>query len=153
MEALLNVYYVGAACYGWYYWSKMKNKGIQTGETAKAPVKLWSWQLHVLTFLGTAATAVGLGYLMKTYTDSPRPFLDAPLAAFSFLATFMEARKVFTCWVYWFVVNVGLVILQIDREIYLYAGLSSFFVIMSVPGFIRWRRSYLAQKKVAQPKV
>ena len=146
MEALINVYYVGAASYGWYYWSKHKiSEGrFLQNEKKKVPVILWSWKVHLITFLATALFAFGLGHLMKTYTDSARPFVDAGLASFSFLATMMETRKVLTCWVYWFLVNIGLATLQIDRGIYLYAGLSSLFVIMSVFGFIGWRKSYLS---------
>lgn len=143
LEAVLNIYYVAAACYGWYYWSRRRQSSI-SNQSKGPPVIRWSWQLHLLSFLVTASIAYGLGTLTKTYTDSPRPYIDASLASFSFLATLMETRKVLTCWVYWFLVNIGLVILQIDREIYLYAGLSSFFVIMSVTGFIRWRKSLLS---------
>lgn len=145
MEAMLNVYYVAAGCYGWYYWAKAGKEKATAGN--KAPVVLWSWQMHLLTFAAAASLGIGLGFLMKHYTDSPRPFVDAPLAAFSFLATLMETRKVLTCWLYWIVVNVCLVGLQIDREIYLYAGLSAFYAIMSVPGFLRWQKSYLMQEK------
>lgn len=146
MEAILNVYYVIAACYGWFYWTKGRQSSQadssgNSGKQNKVPVSMWSLRLHIVSFLITAAVAYGLGTLSKVYTDAPRPYVDASLASFSFLATLMETRKILTCWVYWFIVNIGLVILQVDREIYLYAGLSLFFVVMSVNGFITWSKS------------
>lgn len=146
MEAALNIYYVAAACYGWYYWTKGRRNIASKSDHApskapKVPVAVWSLRLHILSFLITAALAYGLGTLSKVYTDAPRPYVDASLASFSFLATLMETRKILTCWIYWFIVNIGLVILQVDREIYLYAGLSFFFVVMSVSGFIKWSKS------------
>ncbi len=146
MEALLNVYYVGVGCYGWYYWATARKTKGSEPDRDKAPVALWGWQLHLATFIAAAALGTGLGFLMLRLTDAPRPFLDASLAAFSFLATIMQARKVFTCWLYWIVINCCLVGLQIDRDIYFYAILSGFYAVMSVSGFWRWRKSFLAQK-------
>lgn len=149
MEALLNVYYVGVGFYGWYYWATARKTKGSEPDMEKAPVALWPWKLHLLTFVTAAAGGIGLGFVMMHHTDSPRPFLDASLAAFSFLATIMQARKVFTCWLYWIVINICLVGLQIDRGIYFYAALSAFYVIMSASGFLRWRKSYFMQKAEA----
>lgn len=146
LESVLNIYYIGAGMYGWYHWMKMR-KNVSSGQKNNTPVAVWSWTAHLISFVTTAMVCAALGTLMKRYTDSPRPYVDAATASFSFLATFMETRKVLTCWIYWFVINIVLVALQIDRGIYLYAGLSGFFVVMSVPGFLKWRKSYLASRQ------
>ena len=143
-EAIVNVYYVLAAMYGWYYWHKQKKNNKQ----AKVPVQVWSVQKHVVFYLATAVVAVTWGTVMHRHTDSPRPYMDATTASFSFLTTFMEARKVLTTWVNWCVINICLVYLQMDRHIPVYAGLSAFFAAMSIRGFYRWRKSYLEGKAV-----
>jgi len=145
MEALLNVYYVGVGCYGWYYWATAGRDDSARSAQRNAPVSLWSWRAHVWTFLATAAVGLGIGLIMQAYTDAPRPFLDAMLASFSALTTIMQARKVYTCWLYWIGINAALVALQADRGIYLYALLSAFYVITSISGFIKWQRDYRAQ--------
>lgn len=145
MEALLNVYYVGVGIYGWYYWATAGKNDTEKNAGHHAPVGLWSWRTHILTFITAAALGYVLGMVMKHYTDAPRPFLDASLAAFSALTTIMQARKIYTCWLYWIGINASLVGLQIDRGIYLYAALSAFYVIMSLSGFIKWRKTYLQQ--------
>lgn len=145
MEALLNVYYVGVGCYGWYYWATAGRGDSARSAQRNAPVSLWSWRAHVWTFLATAAVGLGIGLIMQAYTDAPRPFLDAMLASFSALTTIMQARKVYTCWLYWIGINAALVALQADRGIYLYALLSAFYVITSISGFIKWQRDYRAQ--------
>ncbi len=145
MEALLNVYYVGVGIYGWYYWATAGKNDTEKNTGHHAPVGLWSWRTHILTFITAAALGYVLGMVMKHYTDAPRPFLDASLAAFSALTTIMQARKIYTCWLYWIGINASLVGLQIDRGIYLYAALSAFYVIMSLSGFIKWRKTYLQQ--------
>lgn len=145
MEALLNVYYVGVGCYGWYYWATAGKAGNARPAEKKAPVNLWSWRSHVWTFTAAAALGFSIGIVMLRYTDAPRPFLDAMLASFSALTTIMQARKVYTCWLYWIGINAALVGLQADRGIYLYAALSAFYVIMSISGFIKWQRDYRTQ--------
>lgn len=143
-EAFVNVYYIGAAIYGWNYWLKnRKNDAAQS----KAPVQIWSLKAHLIGYISTAIFAIFLGFILDKYTDSPRPYLDAATASFSFLTTFMEARKVLTTWVNWFIINCFLVYLQINRHLYPYAGLSAFFAIMSVRGFYNWRKSYYLLEK------
>lgn len=143
LEAILNIYYVAAGCYGWYYWIKAGKEAASAKK--KAPVVVWSLQKHLLTFALAVIVWGILSFIMHKYTDSPRPQVDAATATFSFLATFMETRKVLTCWIYWFLINGVLVWLQMDRGIYLYAGLSAFYAIMSIPGFLSWRKSYHTQ--------
>lgn len=145
MEALLNVYYVGVGIYGWYYWTTAGKAGDASRATNNAPVSLWSWRTHIVTFIATVVIGLSIGLIMKAYTDAPRPFLDASLAAFSAMTTIMQARKVYTCWLYWMVINGALVGLQIDRGIYLYAALSAFYVFMSISGFAKWRKTYQLQ--------
>lgn len=145
MEALLNVYYVGVGIYGWYYWANAGTSDKTRSAEHNAPVSLWGWRTHVVTFIATAACGLTIGWIMGRYTDAPRPYLDAGLAAFSALTTIMQARKVYTCWLYWIAINAALVGLQADRGIYLYAALSAFYVIMSVSGFIKWQKAYNLQ--------
>lgn len=137
-EAIVNMYYVLAAIYGWYHWNELKKKN----QSARIPVQVWSLQKHMTFYLSTTCIALVWGSIMHRHTDSPRPYIDAATASFSFLTTYMEARKVLTTWINWFVINVFLVYLQLDRHIPLYAGLSGFFAFMSIRGFFRWRKSY-----------
>lgn len=137
-EAIVNVYYVLAAIYGWYYWDKLQKEN----KSARVPVNVWSFQKHIVYYCSTAIVAFVWGTIQHRHTDSPRPYIDAATASFSFLTTYMEARKVLTTWINWFVINVCLVYLQIDRGIPIYAALSAFFAVMSIRGFFRWRKSY-----------
>lgn len=140
-EAIVNIYYVLAAIYGWYYWNKLK----KANQSARVPVQIWSWQKHIAFYISTAVVAYTWGTIMHRHTDSPRPYIDAATASFSFLTTYMEAQKVLTTWLNWFVINICLVYLQIDRGIPVYAALSAFFALMSIRGFFRWRKSYLGK--------
>lgn len=135
LEAGLNGYYVLAGIYGWIFWSRKGDR--------KLPVSEWRLPWHALTLIGGAALSLLLGRIMDQYTDSPRPFMDALLAIFSFVATFMEARKILSTWYYWFAINGLSVWLQADRGLYYYAFLSVFYTIMCVKGYLEWRKNTL----------
>ncbi|MFT4205152.1 MAG: nicotinamide riboside transporter PnuC [Chitinophagaceae bacterium] len=141
-EALVNCYYVFAGAYGWYNWSRHQKEN----KSARVPVQVWSLSRHIVFYVATALVALTWGIVMHRHTDSPKPYIDATTAAFSFLTTYMEARKVLTTWLNWFVINLCLVYLQVDRHIPLYAGLSAFFALMSIRGYFKWRQTWLLSK-------
>lgn len=136
LEAGLNAYYVLAGIYGWIFWTRNRNRDNKT------PVRDWKPYLHIISIGGSLLLTLFLGRIMHRYTDSPRPYIDAGMTVFSFVATYMEARKVLSGWYYWFVLNGVSVWLQYDRGLYLYAWLSAFMTVMCVKGYLEWKKSY-----------
>lgn len=134
LEAILNVYYVLAGVYGWWYWSKRKGVSV--------PVTEWDFKPHAVGLTACALLSAGAGYWMHLHTDSPRPYVDAALTVFSFLATWMEARKVLSGWYYWLVINAVSVWLQWDRELYLFTAHSVLLTVLCVAGYWSWRKTY-----------
>ena len=57
----------------------------------------------------------------------------------------MVARKVLENWLYWIVINSVSIFLYIDRDLYQTAGLFTLYIILSVIGFIVWRKAYFQQ--------
>ncbi len=139
LESILNVYYIWAGFYGWWFWSKEKKKDL---EKANVPVVMWRPNYHLVKIIVCAAATIIVGFLMKKYTDSPRPYIDAAMAIFSFSATYLEARKVLSAWIYWFVINGGSIVLQFDRGLNIYAYLSIVYTVMSIVGYLQWKKTY-----------
>lgn len=140
LEAGLNFYYILAGIYGWVFWAGHRNA------EQKTPVTGWLPRSHVIAVSGGMLLTLVLGRLMDLHTDSPRPFIDAGLTIFSFIATYMEARKVLSTWYYWFILNATSVWLQADRGLYFYAGLSVFYTFMCIKGYLEWKKSYTPAK-------
>lgn len=141
LESILNAYYVLAGIYGWYFWNMYKNKS-----TNSPPVIEWKYQSHIINILLCVILTIAVGKMMSLYTDSPRPYIDTAMAVFGISATILEARKVLSAWIYWFVINGFSIWLQYDRHIYFYALLSVFYTFMSVKGYIEWRKSYITMQ-------
>lgn len=139
LEAVLNVYYILAGLYGWYYWNRNKLKN-----TDSPPVVEYGIKAHLVNILLCTIITIGVGHLMDIYTDSPRPYIDTAMTVFGVSATVLEARKVLSAWIYWFVLNGCSIWLQVDRQLYFYAALSVFFTGMCIKGYIEWRKSYIA---------
>lgn len=142
LESILNIYYVFTGIYGWIYWTRKKE---QNSTKNNVPVVTWQPNYHIINVAISLAVTIPIGFLMKKYTDSPRPFIDAAMAVFSFSATLLEARKVLSAWIYWFVINGCAIVLQFDRGLNIYAILSIVYTIMSIVGYLQWKKTYKNQ--------
>lgn len=144
LEAGLNIYYILAGFYGWIYWYQHQNKEAITGKT-NVPIRTWRPNSHIIAIITSGILSVILGIIMHKYTDSERPYIDATITVFSFVATYMEARKVLSTWYYWFLLNAASIFLQIDRGLYFFAILSVIYTVMCVYGFKRWKKTLVSQ--------
>jgi len=167
-ESVLYVFYAGFGVYGWLNWGA----GTSTKQGARLPafggskqeigdrrmeivpgdesveevgeisIREWGMREHFMAFLVGVAGMVGLGYFFSTRTDADVPYADAFSTSFSFVATYMEANKILSGWIYWIVMNGFTIWLYAYKSAYMYSGLMVAFTVMSVVGFLKWRRKY-----------
>ena len=139
MQSALQVFYVCMATYGWYQWRFAGDEG--TG------VRIQSLPIarHIQVIAGISAAALLLGWIMSG-TDTPFPYAEALITVGAIATTFMVARKVLENWLYWFVIDTIAIYLYVARELYLTGLLFVFYLVMSVIGYLRWRREYLTAK-------
>ena len=132
-EAGLYGLYALFGLYGWWSWSA--NQG---GEVLIGRISLVL--LMTLSAIGVVLS-IGTGYLMRTLTDSPRPFLDSFTSVFGLLATWLEAKRFLEAWHYWIILNGISIGLYIDRGASFYAGLMGVYFVMSFIGLCQWKRA------------
>ena len=137
-EPMLFVYYVLMGVYGWWVWS---SKRQQDGST----ISVLTIPKHLLLIAAGALLAVLLGFFLAENTSAESPYFDSFTTIFSFVATWLTARKVLENWVYWIVVDVATIFLYGSKGAMLYAGLSVIYTVMAVYGLREWRRSYQSQ--------
>lgn len=137
-EAFLYLFYVLFGIWGWVRWHRRL-------EEDDNPVSRWRYLVHGCAIIICSALAVAVGYGAWHFTDAERPFFDAFTTLFSFLATYLEVAKVLEAWVYWIVINVASIWLYHDRSLDIYALLIGLYAVLSVWGYISWRRAWLAQ--------
>ena len=137
-ESFLYLFYAGMGVWGWIYWHRKL-------EADSNPVIRWQAHRHLLAIIIACVLAAALGFTVQHYTDAQRPLFDAFTTVFSFLGTYLEITKVLEAWVYWLIINVASVWLYHDRDLDIYAVLIGFYSLLSIWGYISWRKTYQAQ--------
>lgn len=136
VDALLQLFYIAIAVFGWYQWHQGK------GATENYPISTMSVRAHLLIIvLGLAATAF-FGYFFDNYTDAAATYPDALTTVFSVVATIMVVKKKLENWIYWIVIDIIYIFLYYSRGGYLFAILFVVFVIIAVYGYINWKANY-----------
>lgn len=133
-EALLYTFYVIMAVYGFITWNRPKDKGFV--------IHYWRLNYHIITLIVGTVFAFVLGCLLKEFTDADYPYFDALTTSFSFIATFMEARKVMESWVYWIIINLLSIILYHLKGFDILALQMLLFVTMCIWGYFSWHKIY-----------
>jgi nicotinamide mononucleotide transporter len=136
-EALLFSYYVVMGAYGWIAWKGGigKNDGLE--------ISTWAVRTHVFVLLLGYGLTFGLAKFLDFYTDAEMPLLDSFTTVFSFIATWMVARKILENWVYWIAIDFLTIYLYISRNLDYYALLSLVYTVLAVYGYFNWRKEYL----------
>lgn len=137
-EAILAVYYVAIGFYGWAMWQRNKNILLYISE--------WTLKANLIAISISAILSAFLGFILATYTNATNPYTDAVITIFSFLASYKEARKILSGWLFWIVINATSIILYFQRSLYYYAALALVYTIMSIWGYYNWNKKYIDQK-------
>lgn len=135
-EAILYGYYVVIGIYGWWLWNRPK---------AKLLISKWNWFNHVIAVAACAVLSLLLGYGVSIWTDADKPYFDATTSIFSYFASYLEAKKILSSWVYWIFVNLLTIGLYNTKDLSLYSGLMAIYFVLSIVGYIKWMNAYKLQ--------
>ena len=133
----LQVYYAAMSIYGWYYWAKGRN--IDTGEKINVSfTRPFLWMMITAAFVVIFILIV---LVLKNYTDSDVPFIDAFTTTAGIIATWMMARKLIENWIIWVFTDLISVFLYIEKQLWVTALLYLVFTTMAILGFVEWRKN------------
>ena len=79
-------------------------------------------------------------HILKNYTSSDVPNIDAFLTAGSLLATYMSAQKWLENWLLWAFVDVIYIGLYVYKDLYLTALLYGLLITLCLLGWRQWSR-------------
>lgn len=131
-ECLLYLFYALFGIYGWWSWSRPKKQVI-----VRKPNRF-----HLLSIGIGLISGLFLGTLVKTFTTAQMPMLDALSTSFSFVATWLEAKKILRHWLYWISINIFSVWLYSSRGLDILAMQMVLFTLLSVWGWYQWTKAY-----------
>ncbi len=135
MQALLQVWYVGVAVYGFLRWSR---------EVATR-VSLLSWRGHVAGIAASLLPAAAIARFLAAETQAAWPYLDASATMLSLFATWLTAGAKLESWLYWIAVDVVLAWLYAAQGLVFTAFLFLVYLVIAAAGFMEWRKTYQRQ--------
>lgn len=134
-ESGLQIFYFLSGIYGWKQW--------RASEKSSSEKKIAVEKLSVTessTGLLIAVLISMLIYLiLKQFPRSSSPLPDALLTGFSLLAQFWLARRKLENWLLWFFINLGSVLLYLQRELWFFAALYAALLLLAVRGYSEWK--------------
>jgi nicotinamide mononucleotide transporter len=136
-DAVLQIYFLSTAIYGWYYWIKRKQEH-------EKPIVSLSKKEFALAVGGIAVLSVLLGMFLDHFTPTNVPYADGFCTAMSFVAQYLMTRKVLQNWILWIVVDACYVPLYIYKDLYLTAVLYTLFLAIAAMGYLDWKKTWKA---------
>lgn len=135
----LQVFYFALSVYGWYEWLYGGEKRTELKVSRVTPK---------LAGILLAITIAGVAVLDAVLRQTPDtvPFLDSVTSTASIVGQWMMTKKILENWTVWIAVNVLSIGMYIYKGLNQTAGLYAGFLVLAIMGYIKWRRSYIADR-------
>lgn len=136
-DGMLQLFYIIIGFAGLWQWLK----GQQ--EQQPKPVVTSPLKTHLLSIGLALLMAVPASWFLIQYASARYGYMDTVLTFLSIYATLLLVRKDLHNWVYWIFIDVMYVVLYLKSEGYLFALLFLVYAVMSVWGYLRWKKGLL----------
>jgi nicotinamide mononucleotide transporter len=134
-DAILQFYYIIAGFYGWYLWHRKQLK-------EEPDIISWSVADNLkLIVLGTVLIPV-FGYIFAKLGNS-LSYYDSFVTVFSFIATWMTAKKIIENWLYWVVIDLVAGTMYYIKDLHATTGLYIFYSVIAIYGYYEWRKQFI----------
>lgn len=134
LEAILQIYYVGMAIYGFIQWKQAN------ASTDELPVESYPLTWHINWLIGLSAISIVTGYISKHYLHSDFAYIDAATTWFSIFATVLVTRRVIENWWYWIVIDAVCIGLYWEKSLYFFSLLFVLYVFLASYGLKQWKQ-------------
>jgi len=133
-DGVLQLIYVGLGVLGLYKWRYGKN------DTSDLQISEHPLRQHLAVIASSIVLSIPASYLLLTYTDASFGFVDVLTTILSLYATWLLINKILSNWLYWIVIDMVYVYLFYKTGGTLIALLYVVYFVVSIYGYIDWRR-------------
>lgn len=133
MQALLNVYYMGMAVYGWRLWRTDRE------DNEVLVISTRPGRFHIGFVMSGVILSLITAYYLEQVIGSRLPYLDAFVTVFSVMNTVLMARKVLESWIYWIVINAAAIALYFQTGYYVTIVMFMVYLVLAIYGYKSWR--------------
>ncbi len=134
-ESILHVFYILAAVYGWYAWHSDSNHG---DKSKVFTIQNMSGLLHFLIIAIGIILTLLLGRFWVQF-GAALPYIDAFTTSFSFIATWLIAKRYLQNWLYWIIIDAVSVGVYYSRDMKLLSVLFFIYTFLAVYGYFKWK--------------
>jgi nicotinamide mononucleotide transporter len=144
-DALEQVYFLGASCYGWWYWNRIPEA------EAEPPTVFYSSPSQIIAalMLIAALTLMLTSVLTRVHLWLPSwfpeaasaPFWDALTTIMSFVAMWLMVQRRVESWLLWIVVDVIGIWLYWVKDVRFLSLLYVVLLALAINGFWSWHQS------------
>lgn len=132
----INIYYFLIAIYGYVAWTF----NFAKNRKEERPIARVQPLAAVVCTAAAAVLWIVISYVLRTYTDSTVPYIDAFTTSLSIVAMWMLARKYVEQWLVWIVVDAVSAGLYFYKGIPFYGVLYAIYTAVAYFGYRRWLR-------------
>jgi nicotinamide mononucleotide transporter len=136
-NSFLYIYYVIIGFYGWYTWSRAE----KAGDTEP---KLAIHKSSAIKLVAYIALSIGLAlpvyFILKRFSDSEAPSIDAVLTTGGMVATWMLTQKLIEQWIFWIIIDLIWCGLMFYKGMYPSMLLFIAYTILAFKGYFEWKK-------------
>jgi len=137
MQAVLQVYYVLMAAYGWHVWTRRQQQSGGIGR--------WPLRWHLLALCAIALLSALTARWLQQETQAAWPYLDSATTWTSLLATWLVARLNLENWLYWIAADAVTLFLFVAQGQPFSAALFGIYLVIAIFGYREWLHQYQRQ--------
>ncbi|AEE52918.1 nicotinamide riboside transporter PnuC [Haliscomenobacter hydrossis] len=133
-ETLLQGYYLIMSIYGWANWKNRSASGASKITRSSSREKWITWAI--------AGVGWGLLYwILRSYTDSDVPLLDAFVSSTAWAGMWLLAKRKLENWIWLNVSNLVAIPLLLFKELLMFSILTLFLFVVAIFGYLDWKRT------------
>ncbi len=137
-DGILQVFYIIIGVVGLWHWMRGSSGGLKK-KVMSSPLRQ-----YLISILLCVLLSWPLSWLLMHYTIARYGYVDTLLMLLSVWATILLIRKDIHNWLFWIVIDTAYVVLYFKTEGYLFALLFAIYAVISVWGWLRWRKELIA---------
>lgn len=128
-NASLQFIFLAQSLYGWLMWNNKKDMKISNlTNTGRRNVIIF-YNVFFFVF-----------FFVNSYFNGNSTIMDAATAALSLIAIYLTTHRKWESWILWIIADIIYISLFIENKHYLSSVLYLIFLIVSVYGYIDWRK-------------
>lgn len=139
-ETFLNMYYLVMSIYGWIMWKSRSQSG------ASAITKSTKKEVYI-TFSIAILGWLFLYLILKNFTDSDVPIMDAFVSSTAWAGMWLLANRKLENWIWLNISNLVAIPLLFHKDLVMFALLTVFLFVIAIFGYFDWKK-ILEQKSL-----